>query len=150
MSQIGPNNFLFDKPSDIKNDAITLALNTLNMNMGEYNGLSKYELQKMKNNMSNNHLTNCALNILSYYNSGDDILQFKKIGSGLQLHEQRLNIQKPEIINDPLSANKPINPFVPIPNSINKPSNDIFNKQFKSKINSNNGPFIDPFGGKLK
>jgi hypothetical protein len=74
MSLMGPK-FFSNYGCDIRNDSITLALNVLRMSMPEFNSLTKQELLSMKNSMSNDRLTNCAINILLHYKSEDIYLQ---------------------------------------------------------------------------
>lgn len=71
MSEIGPNQILFNQPNCIKSDAIALAYNILQMHNIEFTSLSLDELKNKKSNISNHSLINSALNILIFYKLED-------------------------------------------------------------------------------
>jgi hypothetical protein len=113
MSEIGPNQILFNQQNNIKSDAIALALNMLQMHNIEFTSLSLDELKKTRSNISNNGLINSALNILIFYKLEDGSNELPK----QQISELQINP----------SIRPSIRPFIkPQIGQFNDPSFDIF------------------------
>lgn len=120
MSLIGPNQ-MFNNPVNIKNDAITLALNVLQMSKVEFTSFSIMELRNMKSNMSNNGLMNCALNILIFYKSEEDRFN----GFSPKQHNMNFIDNKSDLFGPHLRGQFNVN---------NRP--DIFEPKFEPKLNN--------------
>ena len=135
MSLIGPNQIIFNQPTNIRSDAIALALNVLQMHNVEFTSLSLDELKKNRSNISNNSLINSALNILIFYKYEDD----KFNGFLPKQHEEFNTLRIKQSIKPPLgpSIEPSFDPFDSFPkiNRINTDQklesiNNQFDKQF--------------------